>query len=139
MRILHLAQIVTGSLSTVLTVGVALAHEGHAHAAKAPAKKGAVVCPVMHSTITNVKKARQVLVNNTPVYLCCASCPDAFKKDPAKYLTGKIQDPVTHRAFQPTAKSPREERGGALFLFSSAKTRAQFDQHPDRFIHPHAG
>ena len=33
--------------------------------------------------------------------------------------------------------TPKEEREGAVFLFSSAKTKAQFDKAPGKYAKPH--
>ena len=61
-----------------VTAGAAAAHPGHQHARGSVAKSGALTCPVMKSAIKDKAKAPHVMVNNVPVYLCCADCPACF-------------------------------------------------------------
>jgi YHS domain-containing protein len=91
----------------------------------------------MKSPIKDKAKAPHVMVNNVPLYLCCADCPAKLKKEPAKYVTSPVKDPVTGQPFKVTAKTPKIERGDAIFLFSSAQTRATFQQHPGKYVKPH--
>ena len=119
-----------------VTAGAATAHPGHQHARGGVAKSGALTCPVMKSTIKDKAKAPHVMVNNVPVYVCCNDCPAKLKAEPAKYLQTAVKDPVTGKSFKATAKTPKEERAGAVFLFSSAKTKAQFDKAPARYTKP---
>lgn len=114
----------------------ALADPGHQHA---PATKGALSCPVMKSPIKDKAKAPHLMVNNVPVYLCCADCDKMLRKDPAKYVTASVKDPVTGKPFKVTTKTPKFEHGGALFLFSSAQTKATFLKHPGQYAKPHHG
>jgi YHS domain-containing protein len=69
------------------------------------------------------------MVNNAPVYVCCPGCTTSIKKEPATYLKSAVKDPVSGKPFRVTAKTPRLERQGALFLFSSS-TRAAFQKNP---------
>lgn len=110
--------------------GRALAAPGHAHE---HAKKGALACPVMKSAIKDKAKAPHMMVNNAPVYFCCAGCDEKLRKDPAKYLTS-LKDPVSGKTFKVTAKTSRVDQGHALFLFSSAHTKATFEKNPARYI-----
>lgn len=112
----------------------ALAEKGH-HPEKARvshAAKGAVICPVMKAPVHHPEKAAHVMVNNQPVHVCCPGCIDEIKKQPAKYLK-QTKDPVTGKPFTVTAKSPRMEHGGALFLFSSAQTHKTFHAAPAKY------
>lgn len=119
----------------------ALAEKGH-HPEKAKAghaAKGAVICPVMKAPVHLPEKAKHLLVNNEPVHVCCPGCIDEIKKHPAKYLK-QTKDPVTGKPFTVTAKSPRMEHGGALFLFSSAQSHEKFHAAPAKYAKPaHAG
>lgn len=112
-------------IAATVALSGAQAHAGHDHAKMA--KAAALKCPVMGTAIPNPAKAQKVMLNNKPVYLCCQECPAAFKKEPAKFVKS-AKDPITGKAFQVTAKSPRLDRNGDLFLFSSEKTRAQFQK-----------
>jgi len=123
----------------IVLAGAALAFAaGSAFAApdKTPAKTGALICPVMKGEIKDKAKAPKLFVNNEAVYLCCAGCPDMVKKDPAKYLTTAVKDPVSGKSFKISAKSPKVEKDGALFLFSSPQTQATFEKDPAKYIKP---
>ena len=43
---------------------------------------------------------------------------------------------MTGKPFAVTAKTPRMEHGGGLFLFASAKTHATFHAHPGKYAKP---
>jgi len=86
----------------------------------------------MKAPIKDKAKAPHLMVNREPVYVCCPSCIGAIKKQPAKYLK-QVKDPVSGKPFTVTAKSPRIEHDGALFLFSSQATYA----HGQKFIKSH--
>lgn len=125
--------ILLAAVSGVLSVP-ALAEKGH-HAEKAKAghaAKGAVICPVMKAPVHHPEKAQHLLVNNEPVHVCCPGCIDEIKKSPAKYLK-QTKDPVSGKPFTVTAKSPRMEHGGALFLFSSPQTHEKFHAAPAKY------
>jgi YHS domain-containing protein len=94
----------------------------------APAPKQALSCPVMKNPIHDTASAPRLKVNRKPVLFCCAGCEDQVKNDPAKYLKSPLKDPVTGEAFRVTAATPRLERDGELFLFSSPQTRDAFRQ-----------
>ena len=130
--------LVLGGAALALAVGGVSAHPGHQHSKAAGAHGAALICPVMKSPIKDRAKAPHVMVNNVPVYFCCADCPASFKKEPAKYLKSAVKDPVTGKPFKVTAKTPKIEHGDTLFLFSSAQTQATFRQHPGKYVKPHA-
>jgi YHS domain-containing protein len=115
-------------------VGGRYAHAADPHAHGTPKNGAAVVCPVMKGPVKNTAKAPRLMVNNSPVYFCCAGCPAAFKKEPAKYLKRAVKDPVTGKPFRVTAKTPRMEYQGALFLFSSAASHDTFHKNPAKYI-----
>jgi len=87
----------------------------HAH------PKHTATCPVMKTAIKDTAKAPHLMVNKEPVYVCCPKCISAIKQQPAKYLK-QIKDPVNGKTFIVTAKTPKLEHGGALYLFSSQAT-----------------
>lgn len=105
---------------------------------KRAAAKGAVICPVMEAPVAHPAKAPFLMVNNERVPVCCPGCIGEIKKHPAKYLK-KVKDPVSGKPFALTAKSPRMEHQGALFLFANAKTHKTFHAHPGKFHKAHAG
>ena len=111
-------------------------HERQApHHGNGPSAKGTLTCPVMKAPIKDTAQAAHLTVNNEPVYVCCPGCIGQIKKEPAKYLK-QAKDPVTAKAFAVTAKSPRMEHRGALFLFASAKTHETFHAHPGKYGKP---
>ena len=121
-------------------VGLLLTAAGLAVTAGAASAKPAAgtksqpfVCPVMKSPVKDKSKAPFLVVNNEPVYFCCAGCSDPLKKEPAKYLKQPLKDPVTGKPFKVTAQSPKMEHHGAFFVFASAKTHAAFHANPDKF------
>ena len=64
-------------------------HEGHDHAAAAPAKVEAALaaeqtaCPIMGGA---VNKAVFVEYQGKKVYFCCKGCDHTFQQNPEKYL-----------------------------------------------------
>jgi YHS domain-containing protein len=121
------------------SAGASFAQPGHDHHAAPANKPAALICPVMKGKISDPAKAPHLMVNNAPVYFCCAGCDANFKKDPAKYLTAAVKDPVTGKAFKVTAKTPKVEHHGALFLFASDQTKASFLKDPAGYAKPHHG
>ena len=76
----------------LVVVAVGLLAAGCKQEAAPPASGGAAapevetaqkICPVMGGPIN---KAQFVDYEGRRVYFCCAGCPEAFKKDPAKYI-----------------------------------------------------
>ncbi len=122
-------------LSATLLATIVLG--GSASADKKANAKGAVICPVMEAPVAHPAKAPALMVNNERVPVCCPGCIDEIKKHPAKYLK-KAKDPVSGKPFTLTAKSPRMEHQGALFLFANAQTRKTFHAHPGKFHKVHA-
>lgn len=118
-------------VTTLAAVGPAWSHAGHLHG---KAAKPALICPVTKTAIPDATKALRVMVNNRPVLLCCSDCPTAFRKNPTKWVKS-AQDPVSRKTFKVTAKTPVVQRQGAVFLFSSAKTRELFLNAPAKYIH----
>ena len=47
---------------------------------------GDYVCPVMGSTLTELSDELAVEHEGKTYYFCCAGCPEAFEKGPAKYI-----------------------------------------------------
>ncbi len=45
-------------------------------------------CPVSGDLFTVTADSPHADYNGKTYYFCCASCPDDFKKDPAKYVKG---------------------------------------------------
>ena len=87
--------IVAGAM-LLLAVGTAAAQEAQAVAQPAPAAETAIkkqtVCPIMGSPVNT---SIYVDANGKRVYFCCAGCPAAFKKDPAKYIKKMEKEGIT--------------------------------------------
>jgi YHS domain-containing protein len=80
-------------------------HNAHSDASPADALKGLAelsaddraaaekqrVCPVSGEVLGSQGKPVKVTVKGKTVYLCCADCEEAIKKDPDKYLA-KLKD-----------------------------------------------
>jgi YHS domain-containing protein len=101
--------------------------------AASPAKGASRVCPVMEHPVEDPSKAPKLLVNNEPVYFCCAGCADPVKKEPAKYLK-TVKDPVTGESFRVTGQTPKMEHSGGLFLFRSRATHEKFHADPGKYV-----
>lgn len=109
-----------------VVAGIAIAEGlGGAPACRAAAPE-VVECPVMREVVPDVKTAPRVEVNGKTLYFCCKTCPGKFREHPERYVGATVRDPISGKAFHPTAKSPRVEQPGKLFLFESRQTRAQF-------------
>jgi YHS domain-containing protein len=91
------------------------------------------VCPVKKTVIEDRSTAPRLQVNSARVHFCCEDCIEVFKKAPQLYRKA-FEDPVTGKWFKITPATLRVERGGALFLFSSEKTKAAFDADPEKWI-----
>src|SRR5207253_2408884 len=105
---------------------------GQPPAAAAP-KVIRLSCPVLKAHVDSEMKAVPITVNGLTAYACSDVALDMFKKDPAKYLKDQVPDPVTGQLFSATEKTPKVLRGNALFLFSSADTRATFLKDPAKY------
>jgi YHS domain-containing protein len=68
---------------------VASATASHAAAKKPAAAKSEVTCAVMPTNKVNIadatKKHMYADHKGNRYFFCCAGCPEAFKKDPAKF------------------------------------------------------
>lgn len=126
------AAALTVSLGNSPVLAQAAGKEGHGISSG----KGSGTCPVMKAPIKDKSKAPHLMVNNQPVHVCCPGCIDEIKKTPAKFVK-QAKDPVTGKPFQLTAKSPKMEHKGALFVFSSAKTHHTFHAQPDKYHKQH--
>ena len=120
---------------TALAASVAASQGSHP---KPKAAKAPVMCPVMKGPVANQAKAPHLMVNNQPVYFCCPGCNEMLTKEPAKYLKQTVKDPVSGKAFKVTAKTPKVVQPHALFLFSSAQTKAAFEKDPAKYTKGHA-
>jgi len=103
------------------------------HHHDAPATK-TVVCPVMKTKIRDTSKAPHLTVNREPVFVCCTSCLPKLKKHPETYLK-QVKDPVDGNPFTVTAKTPKIEAEGALYLLGSQETY----RHGLKYINTHGG
>jgi YHS domain-containing protein len=45
-----------------------------------------VTCPVMGAKFKVTASTKYTMVNGKPTYFCCAGCPEAFDKEPEKYI-----------------------------------------------------
>jgi YHS domain-containing protein len=120
----HTSRLLLSGATTFLALSLA------AGGAIAQVKKE--VCPVTKEPLGGMGKPIALQVNDTTVKFCCGGCPAKYKAEPAKY-TSTLKDPVTHKPFKVMASSPKEERAGALYVFSTAKTKSEFDAHPDKY------
>jgi len=119
----------------VVAAGAALsiALPAGSHAKSPAAKKTAkVMCPVMKAPVADAAKAPKLMVNNVALPVCCPGCIPELKKEPAKYVK-TTKDPVSGKAFKVTARTPKMEHQGALFLFSSAATHGTFHKDPAKY------
>lgn len=123
----------------VFTVAAALAARGgyagerQPHGKAPHAAHGVAMCPVMKTAIKDKSKVPKMLVNNSPVYFCCAGCDDKLKAEPAKYLKSPVADPVTGKPFNVTAKTPKMAHGSDRLLFSSHSTHEKFQADPHKY------
>lgn len=128
-------------IAGLLIAGSALAASVAAAPGSHPAPKAAkaaVSCPVMKAPVADKAKAPHMAVNNETVYFCCGGCNEMLAKEPAKYLKQTVKDPVTGKAFKVTAKTPKVVQPHALFLFSSAQTKATFEKNPEKYTKGHS-
>jgi YHS domain-containing protein len=74
----------------VLAGGTGTARASEKPAAKVAAK--AIHCPIMKTNKVDVAKATKDKMfadyKGNRYFFCCAGCPEAFKKNPAKYAKG---------------------------------------------------
>jgi len=74
---------------SVLAVAIVAAAGAQTPAKKAPAKATAMVCAVMPANKIDIasatKKGMFADYKGNRYFFCCAGCPEAFKKDPAKF------------------------------------------------------
>lgn len=81
-----------------------------AEEAKKPSEgKAQTMCPVMDGKIN---KSLHVDVEGKRIYVCCAGCIGAIKKDPAKYIK-KLEDAGVTLEATPTCTKCGEYKGAA--------------------------
>jgi YHS domain-containing protein len=73
-------------------------------------------------------------IGNDWFYFASRETRDRFLREPFRYAA-LLSDPVDHSRFRPTAQSPKAQRAGIEFRFSSKATRAAFVAAPDSFYH----
>jgi YHS domain-containing protein len=73
-------------------------------------------------------------IGNDWFYFATRENLEAFRRDPLRRAI-LLSDPVDHMRFRPTAQSPKAQRAGIEFRFSSKATRAAFVAAPDSFYH----
>ena len=85
----------------MLGVVAMLIGSGVAGAAEGPAIKKQATCPVMGGAVnTNL----YVDAEGKRIYVCCAGCLSAIKKDPAKYIAKLEKEGVTLDKAEPKGK-----------------------------------
>lgn len=92
MKVRNLVVLVALALtSTLLPLNVTSASDSTPVGGNASGKQ--TLCPVMNYKIN---KDLHVDVDGKRVYVCCASCIDKIKTDPAKYLEKMEKEGVVH-------------------------------------------
>jgi len=95
----------------------------------------AVKCAVDPNTDAVLSAGSRAFVNYEVYYFSSPTGLREFIKEPYKY-TGEITDPVSTERFQPSEASPRRNRGGRAFYFSSQQNARAFDNKPTEFDPP---
>jgi YHS domain-containing protein len=94
------------------------------------------VCPVMGSKFTVSKNTQFTTVNGKPVYFCCAGCPEAFAKEPEKYVA-KMTDvscPVMTGGAAKATQSLRVLVNDSYYYMCCAGCPAMFVEAPEKYV-----
>lgn len=84
-------------------------------------------CAVSQDADAVLKAGSRAFVNKEAYYFASAENLREFVKAPFRY-SGRVSDPVSGERFQPTADSPRRNRGGRAFYFIGEATASEFDE-----------
>lgn len=91
-------------------------------------------CPVTGQKVTLTGKTQSLTVNGQKQYFCCADCPAAFVKNPAKYLKGETYCPVMTRNKVDLAKAPRVAINDNLFFTCCGGCPNEITSHPQKYL-----
>lgn len=122
------------------------------HAQPKPGAKAQKFCPVMTEDEIDPKVAKTVTYNGVKIYLCCDTCVEKYKKDPAAYLDPefipalagmKLPDRGTEQRFCPvyrdkkiSVKGPSTTYKGVTIYFYSDTAKSRFAKDPERYADP---
>jgi YHS domain-containing protein len=90
-------------------------------------------CPMNPNGGAKVAANTRVVLNNDLFYFCCPNCVNGFKGAGAAKVA-ELTDPVTKKAFKPSADSPRAEVKGQIYLFASAESKAEFEKDSAKYV-----
>lgn len=93
-----------------------------------------LACPVNGGRPGLTDPQHRAWVNHELFYFSDAAAKQKFLRQPLRYC-GQITDPVTRHRFQPTARSPRYDYQGRLYLFENRLSLRTFVALPDSFAH----
>ncbi len=91
------------------------------------------MCLVNKNGAAKVAPASRAVVNNNLYYFCCGNCPKALVGNPGRFVK-EMKDPVTGKAFEVKADSPRSEVGGQIYIFASPESKTAFDKESAKFV-----
>jgi YHS domain-containing protein len=123
----------------ILSIAVAAAvliggHSLRAAIAQEAAKEA--VCPVMGSKFKVGKDTQFTMVNGQAVYFCCAGCPEAFAKEPEKYVqkVGALTCPVMDDHAVKPAKSLRILVNDGYYYVCCAGCPSMLVDAPEKYV-----
>ena len=89
-------------------------------------------CVVDPESVALVDADHRAFVNWEIYYFSNDATMTAFLQSPHEFA-GLVTDPVSRERFQPSANSPRRDRGDHPFYFESEETLALFDVDPESY------
>jgi YHS domain-containing protein len=91
-------------------------------------------CPVSGHKVAVTDKTVTLTVNGQKEYFCCANCPAAFVKDPAKYVKADMTCPVMKSNKVNLTSGPRVAINDQLLVTCCGGCPNAITAHPSKFI-----
>jgi YHS domain-containing protein len=121
-KLFHVASLAVGA--ALLTVGLS--------GVRAEDKEA--VCPVSGHKVAVTDKTASLTVNGEKEYFCCANCPTAFAKEPAKYIKTTMNCPVMKGNKVNLATAQRVAINDNLLFTCCGGCPAAIEKSPAKFV-----
>jgi YHS domain-containing protein len=122
------------------------------HAQPRAAQKTQKFCPVMTEDEIDMKTAKTVTYNGVKIYLCCDTCVNRYKRDPAAYLDPefvpglagmKLPDRGIEQRFCPVYRDKKVSQKDPFVMYKGVKVyfyndtaKTRFEKDPERYADP---
>jgi YHS domain-containing protein len=91
-------------------------------------------CPVSGQKVAVTDKTTTLTVNGEKQYFCCANCPTAFAKEPAKFIKTTLSCPVMKSQKVNLATGPRVAINDNLLVTCCGGCPGAIEKTPSKFV-----